>query len=165
MFQSAIFFYLCTHNIVLVTQTYHIENQRSMKTLLITLTALAFLSVFPISAQSISYSYDRSGNRVGRKSSSPNKVKTKDHNVTNAVISSNVNAIYNSISKNIEIIPRDFLCTPIRVSVYSASGQMIYNSIVPKERVTIDASSFAVGIYLVEVECGETKLNRKITIK
>lgn len=72
-----------------------------MKTLLITLTALAFLSVFPISAQSISYSYDRSGNRVGRKSSSPNKVKTKDHNVTNAVISSNVNAIYNSISKNI----------------------------------------------------------------
>ena len=70
-----------------------------MKALLITLITLACFPIVSVSAQSISYSYDRSGNRIGRKSSSPNRVKTKGRYVTVNAVSSNVNAVYNSISK------------------------------------------------------------------
>lgn len=136
-----------------------------MKALLITLMTLACVPVASVSAQSVSYSYDRSGNRIGRKSSSPNKVKAKGRNVTNTAIPSNINAVYNSVSKNIEITSRVFPCASMRVSVYSASGQTFYSSIIPKDQITIDASSFPSGIYLVEVELGKTRLNRKITVR
>ena len=136
-----------------------------MKTLLITLITLACFRVVSVSAQSVSYSYDRSGNRIGRKSSSPNKVKAKGRNITNTAIPSGVNAVYNSISKNIEITSMDFLRAPMRISVYSASGQTIYNSIISRNHITIDNSSFPSGIYLVEIESDKTKLSRKITIE
>ena len=70
-----------------------------MIALLITLITLACFPVISVSAQSVSYSYDSSGKRIGRKSSSPNKIKTKGRNVTNTAIPSDVNAVYNSISK------------------------------------------------------------------
>ncbi len=136
-----------------------------MKAFLIILMTLACFPFISVSAQSVSYSYDRSGNRIGRKSSSPNRVKTKERNVTGNAVSSDVNAVYNSISKNIDITSGDFLRTPMKIGVYSASGQAIYSSIISKEHITIDASSFPVGIYIVEIECGETKLSRKITIE
>ncbi len=136
-----------------------------MKALLITLITSACFPVVPVSAQSVSYSYDNSGNRISRKSSSPNKIKTKERNVTNTAILSDINAVYNSVSKNIEITSRVFPCTSMRVIVYSASGQTIYSSIIPKDNITIDASSFPSGIYLVEIESDKTKQNRKITIE
>ena len=136
-----------------------------MKTLLIALITSACFSVLPVSAQSVSYSYDRSGNRIGRKSSSPNRVRTKGNNATKTAATSNINAVFNSVSKNIEITSKDFLCSQMRISVYSASGQTVYSSIISKDHITIDASSFPSGIYLVEIECGETRLSRKVTIE
>lgn len=136
-----------------------------MKALLTTLITLACFPVISVSAQSVSYSYDRSGNRIGRKFSSPNKIKAKGRNVTNTAISSDINTVYNRVSKNIEITSRVFLYAPMRVCVYSASGQTIYSSIISRDHITIDASSFPSGIYLVEVEFGKTRLNRKITVR
>lgn len=99
---------------MLVKQTYLIENQTRMKAFLIILMTLACFPFISVSAQSVSYSYDRSGNRIGRKSSSPNRVKTKERNVTGNAVSSDVNAVYNSISKNIDITSGDFLRTPMK---------------------------------------------------
>ena len=74
-----------------------------MKAFFIALITLACFPIISLLAQSVSYSYDNSGNRIGRKSSSPNKIKTKERNVTNTAILSDINAVYNSVSKNIEI--------------------------------------------------------------
>ena len=100
--------------------------------------------------------------------------ETEDYTLN--IIDKSTSVETNMYEKTVHIIPnpnygkfmvnlQDYNIADTQISIYSLSGQMIYNSKVDDDIINIDLSNHSKGIYFIKINTNNEVVSDKIMIK
>lgn len=130
----------------------------------------AFSYILSSNAQTVSYAYDASGNRISR-----TIVLSQRNNAPHHQQPTEISEVFDDVTVSVSPNPTDGIVrvkitrsnTPVEgtISVYTQSGAPVQTVSVLSDGTTVDLGNQPSGIYLLRIECNDYKNTWKIIKK